>query len=186
MIGRLLRPLRSGTERLAGNDPRLAARATIAVNSPEFETGTTMPGAYRGKDGVFPPIAWSNVPSEARELVLIVEDVDVPLPAPLVHAIAYGISPSKEGFAAAEIPRIKPGNPDHILGASLGKSAGIAPGYAPPTPIPGHGPHRYVYQIFALNARLRPFKKPPLKKDLLAAMAGKTIARGAVVGLAEA
>jgi phosphatidylethanolamine-binding protein (PEBP) family uncharacterized protein len=186
MIGRLLRPVRSGTGKLAGNDPRLAARATLAVHSPEFESGTMMPGAYRGKDGVLPPLAWSNVPPHTRELVLIVEDVDVPLPAPVVHAIAYGMSPGKTGLAAGEIPNFKLGNPDRIPGASLGKTAGIGPGYAPPTPIPGHGAHRYVYQVFALDATLPRFAKPPGKRELLAAMAGHTIARGAVVGLAEA
>lgn len=186
MIGRLLRPLRSGTDKLAGNDPRLAASATLAVRSREFETGTIMPGAYRGKDGVFPPLAWSNVPPGTRELVLIVEDVDVPLPVPVVHAIAYGIAPDKGGFEAAEIPNLRLRNSDRIPGASLGKAAGLAPGYAPPTPIPGHGPHRYVYQLFALDARLPRFAKPPRKRELLAAMAGHTIARGALVGLAEA
>jgi phosphatidylethanolamine-binding protein (PEBP) family uncharacterized protein len=184
-IGELLRPIRSGTSKLAGNDPRLATRATLDVRSPAFESGTSMPAQYRGFSGIFPPLEWSNVPAETRELVVIVEDVDVPFPAPLVHAIAYGISPAKRGFAAGEIPKLGIGTPSRILDAELGKGAGIAPGFVPVTPIPGHGPHRYVFQVFALDTNLTLFVRPPTKRELLEAMASHVIARGATVGLAE-
>lgn len=185
-IGESLRPLRSGTAKLAGNDARLATRTTIDVRSPDFASGAMMPPQYRGFDGIFPPLAWSNVPPQAKELVLIVEDVDVPFPAPLVHAIAYAISPAKTSFAAGEIPKLGIGTSPGSASAQLGKSAGIAPGFLPVTPIPGHGPHRYVFQLFALDANLTRFAHPPTKKELLAAMAGHVIARGATVGLAEA
>jgi Raf kinase inhibitor-like YbhB/YbcL family protein len=173
-IGELLRPLRSGTAKLAGNDPRLATRTTIGVSSPEFASGTML------------PLEWSGVPPEAKELVLIVEDVDVPLPAPLVHAIAYAIPATKRSFAAGDIPKLGVGTSPSAPGALLGKSAGIAAGFVPVTPIPGHGPHRYVFQVFALDVNLTPFAHPPTKKELVAAMAGHVIARGATVGLAEA
>ncbi len=186
MIGKLLRPLRSGTDKLAGNDPRLAAPTTIEVRSPAFASGTMMPSAYRGWRGVFPPLDWSNVPAQAKELVLIVEDVDVPFPVPLVHALAYGITPSKTGFAAGEIPKLTLGGPARIQGAELGNGAGVAPGFVPVTPIPGHGPHRYVFQLFALDTVLPRFDNPPSKEALLGSMAGHVIARGATVGLAEA
>ncbi|MBD5657694.1 MAG: YbhB/YbcL family Raf kinase inhibitor-like protein [Candidatus Eremiobacteraeota bacterium] len=185
-IGKFLRPLRSGTDKLAGNDARLATRATIEVHSPDFASGTVMPARYRGFTGIFPPVLWSGVPHATKELVLIVEDVDVPFPAPLVHAIAYGIAPSKSGFVAGEIPKLGIDNPKEIQGARLGKGAGLAPGFVPVTPIPGHGPHRYVFQVFALDVDLTPFERPPSKSELLVAMAGHVIARGATVGLAEA
>ncbi len=184
-IGTLLRPLRSGSEKIAGNDPRVAAPVTLVVTSPEFAHRTTMPAAYRGKASVSPPLAWSDVPAGTRELVLIAEDVDVPLPQPLVHAIVYGLAPERGGLEAGEIPALKAGasaRPD----LHLGKAAGFAPGYLPVTPIPGHGPHRYVYQLFALDQALPPFAKPPSKERMLAAMAGHVLARGGLIGLAEA
>ncbi len=185
MIGRLLRPLRSGTAKLAGNDPRVGAPLTIEVSSPEFARSTTMPARYRGVDGINPPLRWSNVPSNARDLVLIVEDVDVPLPAPLVHTILYEMSPTKRGMDAGDIPNVQPRNPERIAGASLGKgSAGR--GWLPVTPIPGHGPHRYVFQLFALDEKPPLHKKTLSKKELLATMAGHVIARGVTIGLAEA
>jgi Raf kinase inhibitor-like YbhB/YbcL family protein len=186
MIGRLLRPLRSGTARLAGNDPRIAAPSTIEVSSPDFASGTMMPARYRGKDAVLPPLRWTGVPADARQLVLVAEDVDVPFAAPLVHAIAYGLSPQKAAFAAGEIPKAGPRTPPDLPDAWLGKAMGTFAGYLAPTPIPGHGPHRYVYQIFALDTELARFASPPSKRALLAAMAGHVLARGAVVGVAEA
>lgn len=186
IIGRLLRPLRSGTDKLAGNDPRLSAPTTLEVSSPEFAHGATMPAAYRGTSGVNPPIRWSNLPPETREVVMIVEDVDVPMTAPLVHAILYAMLPTKNGIGAGDIPKLRRGNFDRIPGASLGKGAGFGPGWVPVTPIPGHGPHRYVFQVFALDTKLPLVAKPPSKKALLEAMAGHVIARGATVGTAEA
>ena len=184
-IGRLLRPLRSGTGKLAGNDPRISAPTTIEVSSPEFAHGATMPAAYRGMEGINPPIRWSNVPPEAQELVLIVEDVDVPMRAPLVHAMLYAMLPTKPGIEAGDLPKLGRGVPDRIAGASLGKGAGLGPGWVPVTPIPGHGPHRYVFQTFALDTKLPLFSSTPSKRELLDAMAGHVIARGATVGTAE-
>lgn len=119
-------------------------------------------------------------------LVLVVEDVDVPFPAPLVHAIVYALPATAGGLPAGAIPALRPGSPPTIADARLGLGAGLAPGWVPVTPIPGHGPHCYVFQLFALNRILEPFAKPPSKRTLLAAMAELVIARAATVGLAEA
>ena len=186
IIGRLLRPLRSGPAKLAGNDPRIAAPTTIEVASPEFVNRTTMPAAYRGPHSLSPPLHWSNVPAAAQELVLIAEDVDVPFPQPLVHAIVYGMPPEQTALEAGAIPAAKPGGATTAGSLSFGKAAGFAPGYLAVTPIPGHGPHRYVYQLFALDTRLPAFTRPPTKRRLLAALAGHVIARGVTIGLAEA
>ncbi len=185
MIGRLLRPLRSGTAKLAGNDPRVAAPVTIEVSSPEFASATTMPARYRGFDGINPPLRWTNLPPGARDLVLIVEDADVPSRAPLVHSILYEMSPTKNGIEAGDIPKVHRGAPDRISGASLGKGP-VGLGWLPVTPIPGHGPHRYVFQLFALDEKLPLQHKTLSKKDLLAMMAGHVVARGVTIGLAEA
>ncbi len=145
-----------------------------------------MPARYRGKDSINPPIRWSGVPPNARELVLVAEDVDVPLRGPLVHTILYAMPTSKKGIEAGEIPKLEPRGRDRIPGASLGKAAGMGPGWLAVTPIPGHGAHRYIFQIFALDEPL-PLQRDPLsKKALLDLMSGHVIARGSTFGLAEA
>ena len=186
IIGRILRPLRSGSNKIAGNDRRISAPTTLVVSSPEFANRTTMPAAYRGTKSLSPPLQWSNVPEGTRELVLVAEDVDVPFPQPLVHTIVYGMTPDRTSLAAGEIPGPKLGGAGEAAGLKFGKAAGVAPGYLPVTPIPGHGPHRYVYQLFALDMRLPAFSKPPSKKEIVDAMAGHVIARGATIGIAEA
>jgi hypothetical protein len=56
--------------------------------------------------------------------------------------------------------------------------------YLPPDPPSGHGPHRYVFQIFALDTRLD-FEKPPGRGALLEAMRGHVLAKGLHIGLYE-
>lgn len=186
IIGRILRPLRSGPSKIAGNDRRIAAPTTLLVSSPEFANRTTMPAAYRGMKSLSPPLQWSGVPAGTRELVLVAEDVDVPSPQPLVHTIVYAMAPDKTGLAAGEIHALNLRGTGVLGDFELGKAAGVAPGYLAVTPIPGHGPHRYVFQLFALDTRLPAFSKPPSKKEIVRAMAGHVIARGATIGLAEA
>ena len=62
----------------------------------------------------------------------------------------------------------------------------MGPGWLAVTPIPGHGPHRYIFQVFALDEPLPLQREPLSKKALLDLMAGHVIARGTMFGLAEA
>jgi phosphatidylethanolamine-binding protein (PEBP) family uncharacterized protein len=56
-------------------------------------------------------------------------------------------------------------------------------GYAGPRPIPGHGPHRYRFHLFALDV---PIAESVTKtKALLKQMAGHVLARGALTGTYE-
>jgi hypothetical protein len=54
---------------------------------------------------------------------------------------------------------------------TIGRSA-----YAGARALPGHGLHRYVFQLFALDRGLS-FTKPPRLRGLLRAMRGSVIAR---------
>jgi phosphatidylethanolamine-binding protein (PEBP) family uncharacterized protein len=51
-------------------------------------------------------------------------------------------------------------------------------------PIPPHGPHRYVFQLFALDRRLDLPAKFKLS-DALAAMSGHVIGRARLEGTCE-
>ena len=50
----------------------------------------------------------SDVASKTKEIVFVLEDVDVPLPFPGLHTVCYNISPSKGGFKHREIPNKTP------------------------------------------------------------------------------
>ncbi|OBI82519.1 YbhB/YbcL family Raf kinase inhibitor-like protein [Mycobacterium sp. 1245805.9] len=178
MLGRLLRGVRAGADRspLAGG--AFDAPASIAVSSPAFDDGGPMPPACAGKgvgDNASPPLRWDGVPPGARQLVLVMDDIDVPLRRPLLHTVAV-LEPTLDGVAANGL---RPGTTGiRFIRADLGHR-----GYAGPRPIPGHGPHRYRFHVFALDEPIP--DNVTTAKALLAAMAEHVLARGTLTGTYE-
>ncbi len=58
-------------------------------------------------------------------------------------------------------------------------------GYRGPLPPQGSGPHRYVFQIYALDQRLDLAPSAASKDALLAAMQGHILGQGQLVGIFE-
>ncbi|MDP9096084.1 MAG: YbhB/YbcL family Raf kinase inhibitor-like protein, partial [Pseudomonadota bacterium] len=56
-----------------------------------------------------------------------------------------------------------------------------AAGWTPPAPPPGHGPHRYAFQVFALDDRPL-FRHPPHRGRLMRAIREHILAQGCIVG----
>jgi phosphatidylethanolamine-binding protein (PEBP) family uncharacterized protein len=56
--------------------------------------------------------------------------------------------------------------------------------WLPPDPPSGHGAHRYVFQLFALDRQLV-FEHPPGRKAVVNAMRGHVLAKGVLVGAYE-
>jgi Raf kinase inhibitor-like YbhB/YbcL family protein len=178
--GRLLRPLRSGEPKLAAQRLQVTAMSRIYVSSRAFTDGTTIPEAYVGDDGRSPPLQFSAPPAGTRELVLLCEDPDAPLPRPFVHWIAFGIAPD-----LGELPEGLPPSPVPLAsGVHQGRNTLRKDGYAGPAPPPGHGPHRYHFQLFALDSRLDA-TAPVDRARLLDAMKGHVIGFGELVGIYE-
>ena len=178
VLGKLFRRVRAGESRgpLAGS--AFAVPESITVTSAAFADGGAMPQSSAGKGvgaDTSPALRWTGVPSETRQLVLIMDDVDVPLPRPLYHTIAV-IEPNVDGVAAG---LLQPGTEGiRFVRADLGNR-----GYAGPRPIPGHGPHRYRFHVFAID---QPIPDSVTKaKALLATMAGHVLARGTLTGSYE-
>jgi Raf kinase inhibitor-like YbhB/YbcL family protein len=181
-LGRVFRWRRAGDRHLAWNDARLRhAPATIRLTSSAFADGAAMPARHAGEgvgDNLSPALDWAGLPEGTAELVLLVEDPDAPLARPVVHLIARGIAPDRGGVAEGAL---SPGN-DAAIAFGRGFRGRI--GYAGPRPVRGHGPHRYVFQIFALARRLS-FAGEPDLHAVLAAMAGIVLARGKLTGTYE-
>ncbi|AYG03498.1 YbhB/YbcL family Raf kinase inhibitor-like protein [Gryllotalpicola protaetiae] len=146
-LGRALRNRRAGERRLAWFRPEFAGPETIVLTSPAFGHLEHMPEstAGRGVGGdVSPALAWTGVPAGAASLTLIVQDHDVPLPVAITHARVAEIAPETTAIAQGGIR-----------------------GWHGPRPIPGHGPHHYVFQLFALDG------------------SGRVVARGRLDGVYE-
>jgi phosphatidylethanolamine-binding protein (PEBP) family uncharacterized protein len=62
-------------------------------------------------------------------------------------------------------------------GRVLGRTSAGRVAYAGPRALPGPGPHRYVFQLLALDRTLS-FDRPPSRAELLRALDGAVLARG--------
>ena len=156
--------------------------AKMTVQSPACADGQPIPRKYTedGED-LSPPLAWSGMPEQARELALLVDDPDAPTPQPWVHWVLAKIPPNTtelpEGFSCGKKYR-KP-----AFGADGVNSWGT-PGYRGPAPPRGHGTHHYHVRLFALSEPLKANGQRD-KKTLLAAMQGKILAQAEWVGTYE-
>jgi len=78
--------------------------------------------------------------------VLIVEDPDAPSSTPPLHALSIGIDP-----ALGQLPENGLVNPSPVPGLRHGRGGLGRMGWAGPLPPASHGPHTYVFQLFALD-----------------------------------
>lgn len=181
-VGRALRRLRAGFDKLASEAPEFAGVPdSIDLGSPAFEDGASIPPRFTA-DGekISPPLRWRGAPEDAEALVLILEDPDAPAPDPLVHLLAWDLPPDLD-----ELPEGEFKSPHHAgLDEMLGRNGYRQAAYLPPDPPSGHGPHLYVFQIFALDRKLD-FDAPPSRKAVVEAMRGHVIAKGVLTGTYE-
>jgi Raf kinase inhibitor-like YbhB/YbcL family protein len=178
LLGKVLRRIRAGEQRSPLSGSVFDAPASITVTSAAFTDGGAMPQSSAGKGvggNTSPALRWTGLPANTRQLVLIMDDIDVPLPRPLLHTIAV-IEPTLDNVAAGSL---QPGSAGmRFIRADLGQR-----GYAGPRPIPGHGPHHYRFHVFAIDEPIP--DSVSTAKALLATMAGHVLARGVLTGSYE-
>ncbi|KAL5002981.1 phosphatidylethanolamine-binding protein [Aspergillus recurvatus] len=138
-----------------------------------------------GKVGKIPELRW-RPPShlDVREYVLVCEDLDAPIPFSIItHGLFFGIPPTTtEAFpddieqdrnCAGRLTLAGWGYVPNMLGTPyIGAAAPL-----------GHGIHRYVYTIIALNEPLH-FDRPDkvTKRQVKKALADKVIGWGQWTG----
>jgi phosphatidylethanolamine-binding protein (PEBP) family uncharacterized protein len=159
-IGLPLRGRRAGDATLACNDPAMRELPeSILLRSHSFAHNSAMNLRQAGEGvgaNLSPELHWSELPPGATHWALIVEDPDVPLRHSFLHGIATG--PASAACIAE----------------------GAMPGYAGARPLPGHGAHRYVFQLFALT---RAPGEVSTREALMPALRESAIAAGRLVGL---
>lgn len=177
-LGWALRRHRSGEKHSVLSRPGWDAPATITLTSDSFEQGGriadrhSLPG--RGQN-VSPQLSWSGIPTAARQLLLVFEDLDFPFDRPGVHSI---------GLLPPDVPGVAEGGltPDHGPVRWIPTRDGTRIGYAGPRPLPGHGTHHYRFHLIALDATIDAYVALPDIETLDAYVAGHTIARGTLEG----
>ena len=180
-LGLALRRKRAGLEHSVRNAPELAAPETIALSAPAFEEGGRIPDRYCALgigQNVSPALHWSGLPKATRQLLLIVEDPDVPLARPSLHLIA--LLPPRPGGLDEGVLTV--GN----LAVRYVPTRGGRIGYFGPRPVPGHGAHHYGFHLYALGREV-PAGTPVANLDeLLPLVAGHVLATGHTEGVRKA
>jgi phosphatidylethanolamine-binding protein (PEBP) family uncharacterized protein len=151
-IGQALSDVRAGLDQTLFHAVDLRqGMAAMTLTSLAFVDHGPLPEQYSADgSGESPPLAWHGVPAVASDLVLIVEDADSPTPQPLVHAIAHGLhQPGTTEGALPEAALSAVGDAEPSV--PMGQNSLLQERWLPPDPPPGHGLHRYVFQLFALG-----------------------------------
>jgi Raf kinase inhibitor-like YbhB/YbcL family protein len=145
-----------------------AGGAKMKITSSAFQQGANIPPKF-SCDGAntSPSLQISDVPTEAKSLVLIVDDPDAPSGL-FTHWAVWNISPQNTTIGEGSTPKGVQGTND------FGKS-----GYG--GPCPPSGTHRYYFKVFALDRELDlPFGAK--RSQLDPAMKGHVIAQGELMG----
>jgi Raf kinase inhibitor-like YbhB/YbcL family protein len=180
-IGHALRGQRAGLDKICFQSVDLrAGMAQIAVTSLAFADHAPIPERYTADGtGVSPPLQWGGVPDGAASLVVIVEDADAPTPQPLVHAIVVDLAPADGALAEGALPS----NDHDGGGVRVGRNSYLQAAWLPPDPPPGHGVHRYAFQVFALAGGS--FDGTPGRDAVLDAIREHGLASGCLIGTYE-
>ena len=153
------------------------AVASLELRSSSF-SGDTIPRTCSScdhQDGASPELSWSAPPEHAQSFALIVFDKDSPFGFKFTHWVLYDIPSDKR-----ELPENTPKHEQLPDGSRQGHNDYDRIGYVGPCP-PGHSPHHYVFDLYALDTKLN---LPPRasKKQVLKAMKGHVLASGELVG----
>jgi hypothetical protein len=170
-LGKALRSVHAGDAKLAAHRLVAGRPASLEVTSPAFLAGARLPyWATKDGVGVAPRLEWSAVPQQTRSIAIVCEDPDAPFPRPFVHWMVWDIPPTSRVIdpAVRDIPR-------------QGKNSSMRPGFAPAAPPPGHGIHRYHFQVFALDCLVE-LEAGAGRSALIDAMRGHVVAWGELIG----
>jgi Raf kinase inhibitor-like YbhB/YbcL family protein len=141
----------------------------MKIISSAFENNSKIPAKYTcDGENVNPPLSFSDIPSNAKSLALIMDDPDAPS-GTWVHWIVFNINPKITSVEEGTIPaESKEGI------TSFGKK-----GYG--GACPPNGTHRYFFKLYALDAVLN--LTNPDKTTLEKEMQGHILDKAELIGL---
>jgi phosphatidylethanolamine-binding protein (PEBP) family uncharacterized protein len=129
--------------------PNLAGPDTLDLQSADFAHYGALSRVHAaeraGGQNLSPALTWNPI-AQAAQLLLVVEDPDAPTRRPYLHCLA---------FLDGAVSSLDRGDLSVPLGhrVQLAVSA-LGDGYFGPAPPKTHGPHRYIFQLFALRVPL--------------------------------
>jgi len=160
---------------LAGFVGFAQADNSFAISSPAFPSGSRIPLKYGfHQRNISPELDITNIPANARSLVLIVDDPDAPAGL-WTHWLVWNLSPTVTTIPEGKLP------PDAREGKnSFGNNRYDGP--APPS-----GMHRYFFRLYALDEPFFPkFRTASNRSDMLAEMKGHIVGSAETIGVYSA
>ncbi|RZA33597.1 MAG: YbhB/YbcL family Raf kinase inhibitor-like protein [Lysobacteraceae bacterium] len=163
---------------IAMKRPETAAAREMSLESASLSPGQPIPLRHSEyADGVSPALRWSAVPG-ALSYALVMEDPDAKPITPFVHWVAWNIPGGLDSLPEGLQEQMRLTEPPGLLQGATSRGS---VGYFGPRPPPGDPPHRYHFQIFALDRMLD--VAPGSDRDaVLAAMKGHVLAKGMLTG----
>lgn len=174
-------------EALAHEMPAMKAKAgggaKLAFRSKAFGDGEAIPVEHSAYDqNISPALEWSGAPAGTQSYVLLMEDPDASItPLPVVHWVAWNIPADTRELREGLPPMEGLSDP---RGMRQGMNSLGRPGYFGSKPPKGEPPHRYFYQLFALDKKLE-LLPGATRKEVLAACEGHVLAVGVFHGTFE-
>ncbi len=147
----------------------------MIIRSEVFKEGDCIPDRYTCEGlNISPPLRWYNVPPNTKSFVLIMEDLDSPLGV-FTHWIVYDIHP-EERWLPENLPK------KAMLDS---KKQGINDfgkvGYGGPCPPRGHGKHRYVIRLLALDKESLGIREGEKRERVEGALSGHVIKEASLI-----
>ena len=116
---------------------------TFTLTSNDIIDGGVLPDAQvQAKGNTSPHLKWSGAPEGTKSYAVTCYDPDAPTGSGFWHWTVANIP--------AGVSELPSGGPVPA-GAVEGRTDFGEPGYGGAAPPPGHGPHRYIFTVFAVD-----------------------------------
>ncbi len=119
---------------------------TFTLTSNDITDGGVLPDAHvQAKGNTSPHLAWSGAPDGTKSFAVTCYDPDAPTGSGFWHwtvaNIPADVSELATGASSGGLPK----------GAVEGRTDYGDVGFGGAAPPPGHGPHRYIFTVFAVD-----------------------------------
>lgn len=119
---------------------------TFTLTSTGFADGGALPDAQvQARGNRSPQLSWSGAPEGTKSFAVTCYDPDAPTGSGFWHwtvaNIPADVTELAENASSAGLPE----------GAVEGRTDFGEPGFGGAAPPPGHGPHRYIFTVFAVD-----------------------------------
>lgn len=142
----------------------------MKIASEAFQNNSKIPSKYTcDGENVNPPLSFSDIPSNAKSLVLIVDDPDAPSKV-WVHWVLYNINPKVSEIKGNSIPQDVTSGITDFGNTDYGG------------PCPPSGTHRYFFKLYALDVSLN-LKEGATKQQVEKAMQTHILSSSEIIGI---